>query len=60
MFIDQERTAGFLYKKMYNNLIDMTDITVEESDFTTTGSLSQILFGLNIEVASTDLYALTA
>ena len=60
MFIDQERTAGFLYKKMYNNLIDMTDITVEESDFTTTGSLSQILFGLNKEVASTDLYALTA
>lgn len=60
MFIDQERTAGFLYKKMYNNLIDMTDITVEESDFTTTGSLSQILFGLNKDVASTDLYALTA
>ena len=60
MFIDQERTAGFLYKKMYNNLIDMTEITVEESDFTTTGSLSQILFGLNKDVASTDLYALTA
>lgn len=60
MFIDQERTAGFLYKKMYNNLIDMTDITVEDSDFATTGSLSQILFGLNKEMASTDLYALTA
>lgn len=60
MFIDQKRTAEFLYKKMYNNLIDMTDITVEDSDFTTTGSLSQILFGLNKEMASTDLYALTA
>lgn len=60
MFIDQKRTSKFLYNKMYNNLIDMTDITVEDSDFTTTGSLSQILFGLNKEMASTDLYALTA
>ena len=60
MFIDEEATSKFLYTKMYNNLVDMTDITVEESDFTTTGSLSQILFGLNKEMASTDVYALTA
>lgn len=60
MFIDQDATSKFLYTKMYNNLVDMTDITVEESDFTTTGSLSQILFGLNKEMASTDVYALTA
>lgn len=60
MFIDQERTSKFLYSKMYNNLVDMADITVEDSDFTTTGSLSQILFGLNRDMASTDLYALTA
>lgn len=60
MFIDEEATSKFLYTKMYNNLVDMTDITVEESDYTTTGSLSQILFGLNKEMASTDIYALTA
>lgn len=60
MFIDEEATSKFLYTKMYNNLVDLTDITVEESDYTTTGSLSQILFGLNKEMASTDIYALTA
>ena len=60
MFINKDKTTKFLYDKMYNNLIDMTDLTVDESDFTTTGSLSQILFGLNKDMASTDLYALTA
>ena len=60
MFIDKDKTSAFLYNKMYNNLIDMTDITVEESDYTTQGSLSQILFGLNKEQATTDIYALTA
>ena len=60
MFIDKDKTSAFLYNKMYNNLIDMTDITVEESDYTTQGSLSQMLFGLNKEQATTDIYALTA
>lgn len=60
MFIDQETTCQFLYNKMLNNLIDMTDITVEDSEFSTTGSLSQVLFGLNKDMATTDLYALTA
>ena len=59
MFLDKDKTVNFLYSKMYNNLIDMVDITAEESDFTTTGSLSQILFGLNPEMAKTDIYALS-
>lgn len=60
MFINKEDTCTFLYNKLYNNLIDMTDITVEESEFSTTGSLSQMLFGLNPEMAKNDIYALTA
>ena len=60
MFLDQDRTVNFLYNKMYNNLIDMADITTIESEFSTTGSLSQILFGINPEMAATDIYALTA
>lgn len=60
MFLDQDRTVNFLYNKMYNNLIDMVDITAIESEFSTTGSLSQILFGINPEMATTDIYALTA
>lgn len=60
MYIDKEKTTNFLYNKMYNNLVEMTDITTEESEYTSTGSLSQILFGLNPEMARTDIYALTA
>lgn len=60
MFLDKDRTVNFLYNKMYNNLIDMVDITAGESEFSTTGSLSQILFGINPEMATTDIYALTA
>lgn len=60
MFLDKDATVNFLYNKMYNNLIDMTDLTVEDSEFSSTGSLSQILFGINKEMALTDLYALTA
>lgn len=60
MFLDKDRTVNFLYNKMYNNLIDMVDITSGESEFSTTGSLSQILFGINPEMATTDIYALTA
>lgn len=60
MYIDKDKTVNFLYKKLYNNLVEMTDITTEESDFSTTGSLSQVLFGLNPEMAKTDIYALTA
>lgn len=59
MFIDKVRTCRFLYERLLNNLIDMMDITIEESDFSTTGSMSQVLFGLNKDMASTDLYALT-
>ena len=60
MFLDRERTTQFLYNKMYNNLIDMVDVTATESEFSTTGSLSQILFGINPEMATTDIYALQA
>lgn len=60
MFLDKDRTVNFLYNKMYNNLIDMVDVTATESEFSTTGSLSQILFGINPEMATTDIYALTA
>ena len=60
MFLDKDRTISFLYNKMYNNLIDMVDVTATESEFSTTGSLSQILFGINPEMATTDIYALTA
>ncbi|WP_277229798.1 hypothetical protein [Romboutsia timonensis] len=60
MFLDKDRTVNFLYNKMYNNLIDMVDITATESEFSTTGSLSQVLFGLNPEMARTDIYALQA
>lgn len=60
MFINKEKTSKFLYTKMYNNLIDMTDLTVEESEYSEQGSLSQLLFSLNKEVATTDIYALTA
>ena len=60
MFLDKDRTVNSLYNKMYNNLIDMVDITAGESEFSTTGSLSQILFGINPEMATTDIYALTA
>ena len=60
MYIDKDRTVNFLYNKLYNNLVDMTDITTEDSEYTSTGSISQVLFGLNPEMASTDLYALTA
>lgn len=60
MFIDQESTLKFLYKRMYDNLIEMGDLTVEESEFSLTGSLSQVLFGLNKDMASTDIYALTS
>ena len=60
MFLDKDRTINFLYNKMYNNLIDMVDVTATESEFSTTGSLSQILFGINPEMATTDIYALTA
>lgn len=60
MAINKDKTIKFLYQKMYNNLIDMSDSTIEENDLTTTGSLSQVLFSLNKEMASTDIYALTA
>lgn len=60
MYIDKDKTVNFLYNKMYNNLVDMTDITTEDSEYTSTGSLSQVLFGLNPEMAKTDIYALTA
>lgn len=60
MYIDKEKTTNFLYNQMYNNLVNMTDITTEESEYTSTGSLSQMLFGLNPEMARTDMYALTA
>ena len=60
MFIDQIATSKFLYKRMYDNMIDMADTTVEESVFSLTGSLSQVLFGLNKDMASTDIYALSS
>lgn len=60
MFIDQIATSKFLYKRMYDNMIDMADTTVEESEFSLTGSLSQVLFGLNKDMASTDIYALSS
>ena len=60
MYINKDKTTSFLYNKMYNNLVDMTDITIEDSEYTSTGSLSQVLFGLNPEMAKTDIYALTA
>lgn len=60
MAINKDKTCKFLYQKMYNNLIDMSDSTIDDTELTTTGSLSQILFGLNKEMASTDIYALTA
>lgn len=60
MFLNQDKTTEFLYKKMYSNLTDYIDNVVEESDFSTTGSLSQILFGLNKELACTDIYALSS
>lgn len=60
MFLDKDRTVNFLYNKMYNNLVEMVDITAGESEFTTTGSLSQVLFGINPEMAQTDIYALQA
>lgn len=60
MFLDKDRTVSFLYNKMYNNLVEMVDITATESEFTTIGSLSQVLFGINPEMARTDIYALQA
>lgn len=60
MFLDKDRTVNFLYNKMYNNLVEMVDITAGESEFTSTGSLSQVLFGINPEMAQTDIYALQA
>ena len=60
MFLDKDRTISFLYNKMYNNLVEMVDITATESEFTIIGSLSQILFGINPEMARTDIYALQA
>ena len=59
MFLDKDRTVKFLYEKTYNNLIDMADIITEESELSGTGSMSQILFGLNPEMAKTDIYALS-
>ena len=60
MFLDKDRTISFLYNKMYNNLVEMVDITATESEFTIIGSLSQVLFGINPEMARTDIYALQA
>lgn len=60
MFIDQIATSKFLYKKMYDNMVNMADLTIEDSEFSLTGSLSQVLFGLNKDMASTDIYALSS